>query len=64
MFTILFQVIFFLFDVVKLLILVLNGLLQLQLVRSNSNRFTPSQADEQAHQLSYLQKHLACGGGK
>jgi TBCC domain-containing protein 1 len=31
----------------------------LQLVRSNSKRFTPSQADEEAHQLSYLQKHLA-----
>lgn len=31
----------------------------LQLVRSNSRRFVPSQADEEAHQLSYLQKHLA-----
>lgn len=31
----------------------------LQLVRSNSRRFMPSQADEEAHQLSYLQKHLA-----
>ncbi|KAG8367935.1 hypothetical protein BUALT_Bualt16G0124400 [Buddleja alternifolia] len=30
----------------------------LQLVRSNSRRFVPSQADEEAHQLSYLQKHL------
>lgn len=30
-----------------------------QLVRSNSRRFVPSQADEEAHQLSYLQKHLA-----
>lgn len=30
----------------------------LQLVRSNSRRFMPSQADEEAHQLSYLQKHL------
>ncbi|KAL5154949.1 TBCC domain-containing protein 1 [Glycine soja] len=29
------------------------------LVRSNSRRFMPSQADEEAHQLSYLQKHLA-----
>ncbi|RHN47000.1 hypothetical protein MtrunA17_Chr7g0248211 [Medicago truncatula] len=29
------------------------------LVRSNSKRFTPSQADEEAPQLSYLQKHLA-----
>lgn len=28
-------------------------------MRSNSKRFTPSQADEEAHQLSYLQKHLA-----
>ncbi|KAG9132654.1 hypothetical protein Leryth_016700 [Lithospermum erythrorhizon] len=28
------------------------------LVRSNSRRFIPSQADEEAHQLSYLQKHL------
>ncbi|KAI3910320.1 hypothetical protein MKW92_017962 [Papaver armeniacum] len=31
----------------------------LQLVRSNSRRFMPSQADEESHQLSYLQKHLA-----
>ncbi|KAI3847375.1 hypothetical protein MKX03_023513 [Papaver bracteatum] len=31
----------------------------LQLVRSNSRRFMPSQADEETHQLSYLQKHLA-----
>ena len=30
----------------------------LQLVRSNSRRLMPSQADEEAHQLSYLQKHL------
>jgi len=30
----------------------------LQLVRSNSRRFMPSQTDEEAHQLSYLQKHL------
>lgn len=29
-----------------------------QLVRSNSRRSMPSQADEEAHQLSYLQKHL------
>ena len=32
---------------------------QLQLVRSNSRCFMPSQADEEVHQLSYLQKHLA-----
>ncbi|MCD7457950.1 hypothetical protein HAX54_036666 [Datura stramonium] len=32
--------------------------LQLQLVRSNSRRNMPSQSDEEAHQLSYLQKHL------
>jgi hypothetical protein len=31
----------------------------LQLVRSNSRRFIPSQADEEIHQLSYLQKHMA-----
>ncbi|CAH8358403.1 unnamed protein product [Eruca vesicaria subsp. sativa] len=31
----------------------------IQLVRSNSRRFMPSPADEEAHQLSYLQKHLA-----
>ncbi|WJX78610.1 hypothetical protein P8452_61813 [Trifolium repens] len=37
----------------------LSALSPLQLVRSNSKRFTPSQADEEAHQLSYLQKHLA-----
>jgi len=28
-------------------------------VRSNNRRFMPSQADEEAHQLSYLQKHMA-----
>ncbi|XP_004304384.1 PREDICTED: TBCC domain-containing protein 1 isoform X1 [Fragaria vesca subsp. vesca] len=37
----------------------LSALSPLQLVRSNSRRFVPSQADEEAHQLSYLQKHLA-----
>jgi hypothetical protein len=31
----------------------------LQLVRSNTRRFMPSQSDEEAHQLSYLQKHMA-----
>ncbi|CAA0376349.1 unnamed protein product [Arabidopsis thaliana] len=29
------------------------------LVRSNSRRFMPSPTDEEAHQLSYLQKHIA-----
>lgn len=28
-------------------------------MRSNSRRFVPSQSDEEAHQLSYLQKHMA-----
>ncbi|BAT85320.1 uncharacterized protein HKW66_Vig0049450 [Vigna angularis] len=37
----------------------LSALSPLQLVRSNSRRFLPSQTDEEAHQLSYLQKHLA-----
>ncbi|TYH32093.1 hypothetical protein ES288_A01G223900v1 [Gossypium darwinii] len=37
----------------------LSVLSPLQLVRSNTRRFMPSQADEEAHQLSYLQKHLA-----
>ncbi|KAF5200789.1 Tbcc domain-containing protein [Thalictrum thalictroides] len=37
----------------------LSALSPLQLARSNSRRFMPSQADEEAHQLSYLQKHLA-----
>ncbi|XP_054802821.1 uncharacterized protein LOC129306320 isoform X2 [Prosopis cineraria] len=37
----------------------LSALSPLQLVRSNSRRFMPSQADEEAHQLSYLQKHMA-----
>ncbi|XP_059462166.1 uncharacterized protein LOC132191244 isoform X1 [Corylus avellana] len=37
----------------------LSALSPLQLVRSNSRRFIPSQSDEEAHQLSYLQKHLA-----
>ncbi|CDY53502.1 BnaC04g02540D [Brassica napus] len=32
---------------------------QCKLVRSNSRRFMPSPADEEAHQLSYLQKHIA-----
>ncbi|KAL8467454.1 hypothetical protein ACS0TY_030914 [Phlomoides rotata] len=36
----------------------LSALSPLQLVRSNSRRFIPSQADEEAHQLSYLQKHI------
>lgn len=36
----------------------LSALSPLQLVRSNSRKF-PSQSDEEAHQLSYLQKHLA-----
>ncbi|XP_047327391.1 TBCC domain-containing protein 1-like isoform X2 [Impatiens glandulifera] len=36
----------------------LSVLSPLQLVRSNSRRFLPSQADEEAHQLSYLQKHM------
>ncbi|ESW34292.1 hypothetical protein PHAVU_001G140300 [Phaseolus vulgaris] len=37
----------------------LSALSPLQLVRSNSRRFMPSQTDEEAHQLSFLQKHLA-----
>ncbi|XVE96066.1 hypothetical protein REPUB_Repub02eG0189500 [Reevesia pubescens] len=37
----------------------LSALSPLQLVRSNTRRFMPSQTDEEAHQLSYLQKHLA-----
>ncbi|KAH9614372.1 hypothetical protein KSS87_016010 [Heliosperma pusillum] len=37
----------------------LSALSPLQLVRSNSRKFMPSQTDEEAHQLSYLQKHLA-----
>nr|XP_016470057.1 PREDICTED: TBCC domain-containing protein 1-like [Nicotiana tabacum] len=36
----------------------LSALSPLQLVRSNSRRNMPSQSDEEAHQLSYLQKHL------
>ncbi|KAL8459851.1 hypothetical protein ACS0TY_031672 [Phlomoides rotata] len=36
----------------------LSALSPLQMVRSNSRRFIPSQADEEAHQLSYLQKHI------
>ncbi|XP_068642788.1 uncharacterized protein [Aristolochia californica] len=36
----------------------LSALSPLQLVRSNCRRFMPSQADEEAHQLSYLKKHL------
>ncbi|XP_022766769.1 TBCC domain-containing protein 1-like [Durio zibethinus] len=37
----------------------LSALSPLQLVRCNTRRFMPSQADEEAHQLSYLKKHLA-----
>ncbi|XP_010548390.1 PREDICTED: TBCC domain-containing protein 1-like [Tarenaya hassleriana] len=37
----------------------LSALSPIQLVRSNSRRFMPSQADEEAHQLTYLQKHLS-----
>ncbi|KAJ6845208.1 TBCC domain-containing protein 1-like [Iris pallida] len=36
----------------------LSALSPIQLVRSNSRRFMPSQADQEAHQLSYLQKHM------
>uniref|UniRef100_A0A804PW50 TBCC domain-containing protein 1 n=1 Tax=Zea mays TaxID=4577 RepID=A0A804PW50_MAIZE len=36
----------------------LSALSPIQFVRSNSRRFMPSQADEEAHQLSYLQKHM------
>ncbi|XP_042048370.1 TBCC domain-containing protein 1-like [Salvia splendens] len=36
----------------------LSVLSPLQLVRSNSRRFVPSQGDEEAHQLSYLHKHI------
>ncbi|KAL5225554.1 hypothetical protein ABZP36_012193 [Zizania latifolia] len=36
----------------------LSALSPIQLVRSNSRRFMPSQADEEVHQLSYLQKHM------
>ncbi|KAF0914206.1 hypothetical protein E2562_027614 [Oryza meyeriana var. granulata] len=36
----------------------LSALSPIQLVRSNSRRFMPSQADEETHQLSYLQKHM------
>ncbi|KAK9057696.1 hypothetical protein SSX86_022532 [Deinandra increscens subsp. villosa] len=36
----------------------LSALTPLQLVRSNSRRSMPSQADEESHQLSYLQKHI------
>ncbi|KAL1550004.1 TBCC domain-containing protein 1-like [Salvia divinorum] len=36
----------------------LSVLSPLQLVRSNSRRFMPSQADEEVHQLSYLHKHI------
>ncbi|GLT37168.1 hypothetical protein SLA2020_115020 [Shorea laevis] len=37
----------------------LQALSPLQFVRCNNRRFMPSQADEEVHQLSYLQKHLA-----
>nr|XP_043636257.1 TBCC domain-containing protein 1 [Erigeron canadensis] len=36
----------------------LSALTPLQLARSNVRRAMPSQADEEAHQLSYIQKHL------
>uniref|UniRef100_A0A804QQ32 Uncharacterized protein n=1 Tax=Zea mays TaxID=4577 RepID=A0A804QQ32_MAIZE len=37
----------------------LSALSPIQLVRSNSRRFMPSQANEEIHQLSFLQKHMA-----
>ncbi|KAI3992209.1 hypothetical protein MKX01_021617 [Papaver californicum] len=37
----------------------LSAMSPLQLVRSNSRRFVPSQVDEEMHQLSYLLKHFA-----
>ncbi|KAG2612862.1 hypothetical protein PVAP13_4KG311300 [Panicum virgatum] len=37
----------------------LSALSPIQFIRCNSRRFMPSQADEEAHQLSYLQKHMA-----
>ncbi|XP_078438672.1 uncharacterized protein LOC144709126 [Wolffia australiana] len=37
----------------------LSALSPLQFIRSNSRRLMPSQSDEEAHQLSYLQKHMA-----
>ncbi|KAL5719653.1 hypothetical protein ACHQM5_012406 [Ranunculus cassubicifolius] len=36
----------------------LSALSPLQLVRTNSRKFMPTQVDEEAHQLSYLHKHL------
>ena len=45
------------FDIVCLAII--PSYIVLQLVRSNSRRCMPSQADEEIHQLSYLQKHMA-----
>ncbi|XP_078432334.1 uncharacterized protein LOC144703911 [Wolffia australiana] len=36
----------------------LSALSPIPLVRNSTRRFMPSQADEEAHQLSYLQKHL------
>jgi hypothetical protein len=40
-------------------LLIVPSYIILQLVRSNSRRFMPSQSDEEIHQLSYLQKHMA-----
>ncbi|CAL5041928.1 unnamed protein product [Urochloa decumbens] len=37
----------------------LSALSPIQFIRCNSRRFMPSQVDEEAHQLSYLQKHMA-----
>jgi TBCC domain-containing protein 1 len=37
----------------------LSALSPIQLVRSNSRKSMPSQSDEESHQLSYLQKHMA-----
>ncbi|PKA51332.1 hypothetical protein AXF42_Ash002695 [Apostasia shenzhenica] len=37
----------------------LSALTPLQLKRNNSRRYMPSSADEEAHQLSYLYKHMA-----
>ncbi|KAJ0791991.1 putative TBCC domain-containing protein [Helianthus annuus] len=48
---------FFVFCSSDLMSLLLCYLMR-SLVRSNSRRSMPSQADEEAHQLSYLQKHI------
>jgi hypothetical protein len=55
---IIYAVVYYIISITSDLSLVIPIYLVLQLVRSNRHRFMPPQADEEIHQLSYLQKHM------